>query len=145
MPANITILGKIGKDAELKKSDKTGNEWIRFSIASHSISGEKKTTTWFEVISFNTKLLSSVRKGTNVSLTGEFELGDTQQNEEGQFWTPLRVVADRVYIVNDGSSKKQDAPSADECQTVEKAKEQNEKKEKPSPSKEGSKAKWTTG
>ncbi len=49
--ARITIVGNLADSPELRASS-TGREYLRYSIASNSGSGENRKTSWFNVSCF---------------------------------------------------------------------------------------------
>ena len=64
----ITIIGTIGKDAELKNIG--GRDALSFSVAVNSGKGDNKTTEWFSILSSQTNLQQYLRKGDKVYLEG---------------------------------------------------------------------------
>ena len=69
----VTILGKLGKDAELK--DINGTALAKFSVAQNVGFGDKKTTNWFEVSIWGAQAKSNfvdyLKKGQMVQVVGE--------------------------------------------------------------------------
>lgn len=49
--ARITIVGNLADTPELRASS-TGREYLRYSVASNTGSGENRKTSWFNVSSF---------------------------------------------------------------------------------------------
>ena len=80
--AIITVVGKIGKDAETKETS-TGKTVTKFSVAVSSGYGDKKTTDWFEV-SYWFKvpdfLKANLVKGNTVLVTGKFQKTVSEYN-----------------------------------------------------------------
>ena len=69
----VTILGKLGKDVELK--DINGTALAKFSVAQNVGFGDKKTTNWFEVSIWGAQAKSNfvdyLKKGQMVHVVGE--------------------------------------------------------------------------
>ena len=69
----VTILGKLGKDVELK--DINGTALAKFSVAQNVGFGDKKTTNWFEVSIWGAQAKSNfvdyLKKGQMVQVVGE--------------------------------------------------------------------------
>ena len=69
----VTILGKLGKDVELK--DINGTTLAKFSVAQNVGFGDKKTTNWFEVSIWGAQAKSNfvdyLKKGQMVQVVGE--------------------------------------------------------------------------
>ena len=66
--------GNLGKDAEVKTSQKTGKQFISFTMASTT---GKDLTTWFNCGLFNEKLVAGnfaqyLKKGTKVMIIGAY-------------------------------------------------------------------------
>ena len=69
----VTILGKLGKDVELK--DINGTALAKFSVAQNVGFGDKKTANWFEVSIWGAQAKSNfvdyLKKGQMVQVVGE--------------------------------------------------------------------------
>ena len=69
----VTILGKLGKDVELK--DINGTALAKFSVAQNVGFGDRKTTNWFEVSIWGAQAKSNfvdyLKKGQMVQVVGE--------------------------------------------------------------------------
>jgi single-strand DNA-binding protein len=74
----ITIAGRIGKDAELRSTN-SGDQVCGFSVAVDSRQGRDKVTNWWRVSLWGKRaeaLSQYLIKGSNVTVSGEFSLGD---------------------------------------------------------------------
>lgn len=71
--ATVTILGKLGKDVELK--DINGKRLAKFSIADNVGWGENKQTMWYEISIWDglakTNFVDYLKKGQAVQVIGE--------------------------------------------------------------------------
>lgn len=74
----ITIAGRIGKDAELRSTN-NGDQVCGFSVAVDSRQGREKVTNWWRVSLWGKRaeaLSQYLTKGSNVAVSGEFSLGN---------------------------------------------------------------------
>lgn len=69
----ITIIGTIGKDAEIKNIG--GRDTVSFSVAVNTGKGDNKVTEWFSVLSSQTTLQPYLRKGDKVYVEGSPKFG----------------------------------------------------------------------
>jgi len=104
----ITIIGNIGKDAEIKEIG--GKNYVKFSVA-HS-EGKDKPTTWVTALVFanNPEKLSGLfRKGAVVFVQGRL----TTSVYEGK--VQLSVWADQFKICKYAEKAVDDLPSDDDA------------------------------
>lgn len=74
----IVVAGKLGKDAELRKTQ-SGDSVLGFSVAVDQRDGRDKTTNWYRVSLWGKRgeaLAQYLLKGVAVAVAGEFSLGD---------------------------------------------------------------------
>lgn len=86
---NISIAGRTGKDAELRRTQ-SGDAVLGFSVAVDDGWGERKTTMWFDCSVWGKRAESlepHLKKGTAVALSGE--LG--RREHEGKTYLTVRV------------------------------------------------------
>ena len=100
--ATVTILGKLGKDVELK--DINGKTLAKFSIADTVGWGENKQTMWYEVNIWDglakTGFVDYLKKGQMVQVVGE--LSSREYNGK----TYLEVKRRPIYIVKETEKDK---------------------------------------
>ena len=108
MSAQITFVGRLGKDAELKQAG--DREVLEFSAAVDSGYGEKKTTIWFKVSYWNKadKLLQYLTKGKQVFVAGELSLRE-YKTKDGESRTSAEVRANSIQLV--GGKAEGDSPA----------------------------------
>ena len=90
----IVIAGKLGKDAELRKTQ-NGDAVCSFSVAVDQRDGREKTTNWFRVSLWGKRgegLAPYLLKGASVTVSGEFSLGEY----EGK--TQLNIRANEIAL-----------------------------------------------
>jgi len=99
----ITLIGRLGRDAESKES-KTGNKYWKFSIATNewiSSKGEEETT-WHNITCFNDyvgkQLEEKGKAGTLLYVEGK-QAYNTYTNKDGQEVTAGQVIMDRFGSV----------------------------------------------
>ena len=87
--ATITVLGKLGKDVEVKSVN--GTTLAKFSIAENVGFGDKQVTIWYDVSLWGkqaeSKLIDYLNKGTQVHISGEF----SQREYNGKQYNEIRV------------------------------------------------------
>lgn len=74
---NITIAGRVGKDAETRQAG--SSNVTSFNVAVDQGYGQNKSTNWFRVSIWGQrgeKLAGYIRKGDNITVVGEFTLGE---------------------------------------------------------------------
>ena len=69
----INIDGRLGRDAEVKVSPK-GDKYVKFSVANTMKIGGKEDTIWFNVVSFDPRVIERqfeyLKKGSGVYVSG---------------------------------------------------------------------------
>lgn len=76
----ITVTGRIGKDAESRRTQQ-GDDVCSFNVAVDQGFGDRKSTNWFRVSLWGKRgasLAPYLLKGVDVTVNGEFSLGDYQ-------------------------------------------------------------------
>jgi len=104
---NITILGRIGREPELRTTA-SGTQVLNFPVAdSKKVRGEEKTT-WYECSIFGNRaqsLQQYIRKGDQISVSGSHEL-QTWDKDDGSKGFKCSVMVNDVGLVN-GSNNNQ--------------------------------------
>jgi len=75
---NITIAGRVGRDAELRRTQ-GGDPVCSFTVAVDYRNGRDKATNWWRVSLWGKRgeaLAPYLLKGVSVTVSGEFSLGD---------------------------------------------------------------------
>lgn len=92
----ITVLGNVGRDAEVKQIGK--NTATEFSLAvSH---GKDEQTSWFKVTSWDKWTAEHPPvKGQKVVVTGSIKLREYDK-KDGSKGMSAEIRADRVYAIN---------------------------------------------
>jgi len=75
---NITICGRIGRDAELRNTH-SGDSVCGFTVAVDTRNGREKVTNWWRVSLWGKRgeaLAQYLTKGASVTVVGEFSLGE---------------------------------------------------------------------
>ncbi len=86
---NITISGRIGKDAILRRTQ-NGDAVLGFTVAVDDGYGQNKSTMWFDASIWGKRgesLEQYLRKGTRVTANGEFGL----REHDGKSYPTIRV------------------------------------------------------
>jgi len=104
--AGITVLGTVGRDAELRFTpDGTSN--VSFSLASNKTSKGEKRVRWFKVTWWGKTaeaLAESITKGKLVFVQGQFDVRDYTDNSGKERYS-LEIRAESVQLL----STRQDA------------------------------------
>jgi len=114
MLANVTIIGNLGKDAEVRATGK-GDPIARFSVATTHGYGERKRSTWWSVSVFgkSAEFAGQLRKGDRVCVVGDAYM-DVWQGKDGERLT-LSVDAREVRALSPKSERaRSEAPSHDD-------------------------------
>ncbi|KAK4223700.1 single-stranded DNA-binding protein rim1, mitochondrial [Podospora fimiseda] len=107
--AKITIVGNLADTPELRASS-TGREYLRYSVASNTGSKENRTTSWFNVTSFQPEgpqrdFLASLGKGTLVMVDGDASIS-TYTDAEGKARQSLNIVQRSLEVLRGGRSNR---------------------------------------
>ena len=101
--------GYLGRDAEVRQTEK-GSQLLSLKVANTTwIKGENKTV-WYDVMSFDTKLVARAeyfKKGSHVYISG---VPDENNNpsRDGNIYINRTVLADRIDFLSSGSGKKKE-------------------------------------
>lgn len=101
---NITIAGRIGKSAELRRTQ-NGDPVTSFSVAVDDGYGENKSTLWFDCSLWGKRggsLEQHLKKGTPVTVSGD--LG--RREHDGKTYLTIRV--NDVALQGSGEKPKQE-------------------------------------
>jgi single-strand DNA-binding protein len=107
----IVISGRLGKDAELRRTQ-GGDPVLSFSVAVDDGYGEGKRTMWFECSVFGNRaqaLEQHLKKGTSVSVSGAFGT----REYDGKTYLQIRV-NDVTFIGNAPAKDERPAPRKQE-------------------------------
>ncbi|MDX8383600.1 MAG: single-stranded DNA-binding protein [Ghiorsea sp.] len=98
---NCTFIGNLGRDVEVRATQ-GGTSVAKFSVPITSGFGDKEKTTWVNCVMFGKRceggLMQYLKKGTQVSVTGEISL-NTYQNKEGIEKSSLEMKIDDVALI----------------------------------------------
>ncbi len=104
---NITLVGNLTKDAELKSTIRQGdkNEFVAFTIACNEQKGNEKSTTFYEVTCAKTGVFDYLKKGQKVAVAGPFRYLITK-DDSGREYHHLNVIATTVELAGNAPGKK---------------------------------------
>jgi len=107
----IIVLGRLGKDPEVRYTQ-SGKAVCKFSVAVDDGYGDKKTTTWFNVVCFD-KLAETcskhLAKGREALVDGRIKI-EKYKDKDGNDRTAVELVAFTVQFVG-GKGERSDAPA----------------------------------
>lgn len=109
-----TIVGHLGRDAERRKDDKTGREYVYYSIADNSSRKYNKDapTVWVTCFSsyVSENLLPLLKRGTQVQVVGALNVG-VYVNKEGLAVPDLRLTVWNLELCgSNNTQQKQSSP-----------------------------------
>lgn len=90
----ILIHGNLTKDAELVQFGE--RQQVKFSVACNKGKGEKKVTTYYDVLSYSVGIQPYLLKGKDVIVAGELSVKKDESN--GKTYVHLNVYADGVEL-----------------------------------------------
>lgn len=91
---NIFIHGKLVKDAELVTFGE--RQQVKFTVACNEGKGEKKVTTYYDVLSYSTAVQPYLQKGKDVVVSGRLSVRKSENG--GKVYVNLNVYADSVEL-----------------------------------------------
>jgi single-strand DNA-binding protein len=107
MYSKATIIGNLGRDPELKKTN-SGNDMVKLGVA---VTQRDKSTQWYNVLLFGKKAEYAVKylqKGQRVYVDGELSAEQYESRKTGTTQFSLTVMAD--VIKGMGRKEQEDGP-----------------------------------
>lgn len=101
MLSRITIIGRLGKDPEIKQT-KSGSDMCSMSVAVDSGFGNNKTTTWYRVSAFGKNAESSakyLKKGSLICASGDLAVNEFE-GKDGSTKLSLNITADKIVFLS---------------------------------------------
>lgn len=103
---NICIAGRVGRDAELRRTQ-NGDPVLGFPVAVDEGFGERKRTIWFRCSMWGKRgesVAQYIKKGSEVALSGDL----STEEYEGKINLTIRV--NELTLQGGGGGKKESAP-----------------------------------
>lgn len=101
MLSRITIIGRLGRDPEIKQT-KSGSNMCSMSVAVDSGFGNNKTTTWYRVSAFGKNAESSakyLKKGSLICASGDLAVNEFE-GKDGSTKLSLDITADKIVFLS---------------------------------------------
>ena len=101
MLSRITIIGRLGRDPEIKQT-KSGSNMCSMSVAVDSGFGNNKTTTWYRVSVFGKNAERSakyLKKGSLICASGDLAVNEFE-GKDGTTKLSLDVTADKIVFLS---------------------------------------------
>ena len=111
----IFLHGNLTKDAELVQIGE--RQQVKFSIACNEGKGERKVTTYYDVLSFSVAVQPYLVKGKDVIVCGRLSVRQSQ-GKDGKTYVNLNVYADGVELCGGRNDAPQQAAPAPQQATV---------------------------
>ena len=106
----IQIVGNLGRDPEIKQTDKT--KIATFSVATNKRTKDGDKTVWFRIIAFGqlAELAETYFvKGSSIFVSGELSIDEWRDVKKGKDGTTLEVRADKINFLPRGLDASRDA------------------------------------
>lgn len=114
----ITIIGRLTKDCEIRQGKK--GEFATFSVAVKDGYGQNERPIYFDIMYWNANLKTSLVKGKEVAVTGEFSTNEYKEK------TYLKINASEVKLLGKKPENNRYA-EGDKIETVYDAAQENSK------------------
>jgi len=105
----IKTIGRITKDFELKKSERSGCVYANFTLAANDGFGDNQTTMFFECTAFGADaermIKAKVQKGSLIEVVGKFSTSEYERRDGGTGHSLKITVLAWGYIPGAGSKK----------------------------------------
>lgn len=110
MPGYITIIGNLGRDAEVR--DVGGERVAKLSVACESGHGDRTHTTWWDIDAWGRQAewVGQLPKGAAVTVVGEVQ----SREHDGRVFVSVR--AQRVHAHDRTKRKPPVTPTSPDCQ-----------------------------
>lgn len=95
MSAHITLIGYVGKDAEVREG-REGKSYVSFSLS--SFDNRSKDTTWYRVTSPRPGIAQYLTKGKHLQVHGTLKAALNESN--GKSYMNLDVFADSIEFLD---------------------------------------------
>ena len=101
MLSRITIIGRLGKDPEIKQT-KSGSDMCSMTVAVESGFGNNKKTTWYRVSAFGKNAENSakdLKKGSLICASGDLAVNEFK-GKDGTTKYSLDITADKIVFLS---------------------------------------------
>jgi len=120
--AKITLIGRLAAEPELT-STSTGQDLVRYSIATNYGPPENRQTSWWRVVSFaeegkGRERLLGLGKSTLVYVEGHASMRKFE-NKDGKTESALSIVQDKLEVLKRPESQQSAEPTPEEQIAVE--------------------------
>ena len=114
MSSEVTILGNLGKDAEVRYMPQSGDPVVCFSICSNEYSRSGEKQNWYNINLFGSseKIVEHLTKGTGLFLKGRLN-AKAWVGDDGEPRVNLNVNTNRVEFTGGKRSGSQAASSTE--------------------------------
>ncbi|MCL2776267.1 MAG: single-stranded DNA-binding protein [Oscillospiraceae bacterium] len=111
----VTGIGRVTADLEPKKSEKTGNEYLRFGIAINKGHGDNQKTVFLQCMLYGEQQVqrminAKVQKGSLIAVSGELDVEEYKKKDGTPDKSVKVMLYDWNYVPSSGKSKDETAP-----------------------------------
>ena len=110
------IVGNLGKDAELKDTDKTSVTNFSIATRDYNYKTKEKETIWVDCSLWGKRgesLVNSLKKGTKVAVNGRLSIESYTSRNDGEVRFSIKMNVDHIDLCNsksDNSDNSEDVP-----------------------------------
>ena len=104
----VTILGRLGKDPEVKNYGDQGKSLTRLRVAAKQGYKDKETTSWFNVTAWGKQgevIAKHFVKGNQILFNGKLEIRE-YETEDGSTGKSVDINLENFYFTSENGSKK---------------------------------------
>lgn len=98
----VTLIGNLTNDLELKEARETGKVYTQFTLAVNNYNGKEKYTDFVEIVAFGQKaqtLTTYMHKGRKIFIIGKLK-NNTFTNQEGVKRHTTKVILEDFEFVD---------------------------------------------
>lgn len=111
----MQLLGRLGKDPELRRTSGSGKAVCNFSLATSEKRGDREETTWHDIVAWEKTAENCAKflaKGREVFLEGRIQIREYEA-KDGSKRKAFEIVADRVTFIGSSAQTKTVADRAE--------------------------------
>lgn len=103
MTAKITVKGMVGGNPVLHKFEGSKNKKASFSVAINQLKGKEKSTTWYQIETWNgstESVLNNVQKGQLIEVKGELSIEQYYSKKHDENRMKALVKMDEFKVID---------------------------------------------
>ena len=107
------IVGNLGKDAELKDTDKTSVTNFSIATRDYNYKTKEKETAWVDCSLWGKRgesLVNLLKKGTKVAVNGRLSIESYTSRNDGEVRFSIKMNVDHIELCSSKSDNSEDVP-----------------------------------